>query len=161
MCDWCGAPAALLDGFSVVERPAHWLFGRLWEGTHSQAADGAIRPLLDEAKTVALSLSGLWVGPIAGISWNERADGFRYLVGVEGAPETRGLQRVDLPHMRFATAWHDAGDGDVVDHYQHMLDWMEREGLRWDKTHMHHREEYPVHADFAAPPVLRLMVPVL
>jgi hypothetical protein len=170
MCEWCGAPPGLLEGFSVVERPAQRLVGRVWEGTYSEAAAGALLPLFAEAKAAA-SGGGLWAGPIIGISWNDRPDGFRYFVGLEvdgtGAEAGGGAgasadvrERLDIPSMRFANAWHDAGDGEVVDHYQAMLGWIEREGLTWDKSAMHHREEHPLHGDLAAAPALRLMVPV-
>lgn len=150
----------MLDGFSVVERSAQRLVGRVWEGTYSEAAGGALLPVLAQVQAQCTEEgkqagAALWAGPIVGISWNDRPDGFRYFVGLEGGGASETLE---LPAMRFATAWHDAGD--VTDHYQLMLAWMEREGLRWDKSRMHHREEYPLHADFSAPPVLRLMVPV-
>lgn len=161
MCQWCGAPAGLLEGFSVIERPAQHLAGRVWEGKYSEAAAGAIHGLLDETKALAAGQANLWAGPIVGISWNDRPDGFRYFVGLEADVADRGQSPLALPKMQFATAWHDAGDGEVLDHYQLMLDWIEREGMRWDKSLMHHREEYPLHADFSAPPVLRLMVPVV
>lgn len=160
MCEWCGAPVGLLDGFSVVERPAQTLVGSVWDGTYSQAAAGAIHRVLKEVKGFAEALPGLWSGPIVGVSWNDRPDGFRYFVGVESGVADAEKLPLTVPAMRFATAWHDAGDGDVTEHYQLMLAWMEREGLSWDKSRMHHREEYPLHADFSAPPVLRLMVPV-
>lgn len=162
MCQWCGAPAGVLDGFSVVERPAQRLTGRVWEGTYSEAAGGALHPVLAQVQAEGTgdgkqAGAAFWAGPITGISWNDRPDGFRYFVGLEGGGPG---QTLELPAMRFATAWHDAGDGEVVDHYQLMLAWIEREGLSWDKSRMHHREEYPLHADFSAPAVLRLMVPV-
>jgi len=159
MCEWCGTPATLLEGFGVVERSAQRLVGRIWEGSYSQAAAGAVRDVLFDVQMLAAEVSGLWAGPIVGISWNERPDGFRYLVGVEGLAHRPGLDILDLPAMRFATAWHETGE--VLDRYQAMLEWLPRQGLRWDKARMHHREEYPLHADFGAAPVLRLMVPVV
>ncbi|HTV72072.1 MAG TPA: GyrI-like domain-containing protein [Rhizobiaceae bacterium] len=165
MCEWCGAPAGLLDGFSVVERPAQTLVGRVWEGTYSQAAGGALHPVLAKVQAQGTGEgkqagAALWAGPIVGISWNDRPDGFRYFVGIESDAVDAEKSPLKVPAMRFATAWHDASDGDVTEHYQLMLQWMEREGLSWDKSRMHHREEYPLHADFSAPPMLRLMVPV-
>ncbi|MBX3577049.1 MAG: GyrI-like domain-containing protein [Rhizobiaceae bacterium] len=164
MCEWCGAPHGLREGFSVVERPAQALVGRIWDGTYSQAAAGAIVAVLKEVQAFAGARgSALWAGPIVGVSWNERPDGFRTFVGVErddAKASGAGMVPLDVPALRFATAWHDAGDGDVLDHYEAMLAWMEREGLAWDRRAMHHREEYPLHADFSAAPVLRLMVPV-
>lgn len=166
MCRWCGVPDSTADGFSVVTRPGQSLVGRIWEGTYSEAAAGALVGLLKDVQAFAATeVAALWAGPIVGISWNQRADGFRHFVGVErdgsaGRDGAAGMIPLDVPPMRFSTAWHDAGDGEVLDHYEAMLAWMEREGLSWDKRTMHHREEYPLHADFSAAPVLRLMVPV-
>lgn len=166
----------------IVERPAQSLVGRVWEGTFAEAAAGGVRRTLEDMQARLAALPGLFKGPLVGLSWNERADGFRYFVGYEPDGEAAGrsddggvadarsgpdmdaatsgearLEWLDLPTMRYAVAWHAEGDGAVVEHYRGMLHWMQLEGLSRDVTRMHHREEYPLDADFAGPPVMRLM----
>lgn len=163
MCRWCGEPGGRATGAGLVERPAQSLVGRSWQGTHGEAASGAVISLL---KAVQAEAGGdvVFAGPIVAVSWSDRADGFRTFVGVEsdgaGARLAADGERVNLPPMRFAADWHDAGDGDVLDHYAALIEWLRATGNRWDKTVLHHREEYPRHADFSAPPALRLMLPV-
>lgn len=163
MCEWCRLPADGSAGYALAERPAQSLVGTFWEGTHAQAEAGATREILRRMQAFAGDLAGddPWAGPIVGISWNDRPDGFRYFAGIESDQEAvGGLRRIEVPVARYVTDWHAEADGEVLDHYLSMLRWMETQGERWDKTHMHHREEYPLHADFSGPPVLRLMLPV-
>jgi hypothetical protein len=176
MCEWCGPASGERAGFGIVDRPAQTFAGRFWEGTHAQAAAGATRDLLCGMQALArqalapqASGGGLfWAGPLVGVSWNRDVERFRYFVGFEhdgGDPGADpdagpGLQRLSLPAMRFVADWHGEADGDVIDHYQRMLHSMETGSEKWDKSLMHHREEYPLHADFDGPPVLRLMLPV-
>lgn len=160
MCEWCMGPAGALPDVAFVERPAQRLVGRYWEGTHEAAAAGATVALLT-AVQAEITGSGGWGGPIVGISWAIGAGRFRSFVGAEtGTAVGDGHEALELPAMRFVSDWHGETDGEVIDHYQAMLEWMRVSGARWDKSRLHHREEYPLHADFSAPPVLRLMLPV-
>ncbi len=162
MCEWCTGPAGALPDVAFVDRPAQRLLGRYWEGTHEAAAAGAAVALL-EAVQAEIAASGRWGGPIVGISWATAPGRFRSFVGAEaeeGAAAGDGHEALELPAMRFVSDWHGETDGEVIDHYQAMLEWMRISGARWDKSRLHHREEYPLHADFSAPPVLRLMLPV-
>lgn len=169
MCEWCMGPAGALPEAAFVERPAQRLVGRYWEGTHEAAAAGATVALLSSVRA-EIAAAGGWGGPIVSISWATGAGRFRTFVGVEAESETGtvagdareapGLETLELAPMRFVSDWHDETDGEVIDHYQSMLEWMRLSGAHWDKSRLHHREEYPRHADFSAPPVLRLMLPV-
>ncbi len=162
MCDRCGTLGA--HGISISERPAHRLAGRMWEGSNAQAAAGALHPLVEEMKQVSARRSALWRSPIVGLTWLDRPDGFRYFVGIaieDGEAAGPGLQTLDLPEMSFASSWHGADDGNVVDHYLRMIEWIEDEGLRRDFSVFHQREEYPPDYDLAGPPVLRLLMPVV
>ncbi len=160
MCQLCGDIA---HDVALTERPAHTLAGRMWEGTFAEAAEGAIHALIAEVKAFSDARTTLWKSPIVGISWNDRPDGFRYLVGVAPDPgETLpgNFSTVELPEMRLASAWHGPEDGEVPGHYSRMLEWLQAAGLSWDRAHFHHREEYPPEVDLAAPPALRLLLPV-
>jgi predicted transcriptional regulator YdeE len=161
MCDRCGFPGG--HAIALTERPAHRLAGRIWEGTHVQAAAGAIHPLIEEMKQASARRPGLWKSPIVGISWNDRPDGFRYFVGIaidDDEPPGEGLDALDLPEMTFASSWHGATDGEVAAHYGRMIEWIGDEGMKWDTTRLHHREEYPLDYDVSGPPMLRLLMPV-
>ena len=162
MCDRCGVFGS--HDIALSERPAHRLAGRFWEGSHAEAAAGAIHPLIEEMKQASAVRPGPWKSPIVGISWNDRPDGFRYFVGIaiedDEAPQA-GLEMLDLPEMTFASSWHGAEDGGVAGHYGRMFEWIADEGLKWDVSRFHHREEYPSDYDVSGPPVLRLLVPVI
>jgi predicted transcriptional regulator YdeE len=162
MCDRCGVMGS--HDISLSERPAHRLVGRFWEGSNAQAASGAIHPLIEGMKQVSASRSGLWRSPIVGLSWNDRPDGFRYFVGIaveEGEAPGTGLEILDMPEMTLASSWHGAEDGNVVEHYLRMIEWLSDMGLQRDFSQFHQREEYPPDIDLAAPLTLRLMMPVV
>ena len=163
MCLLCAEPGFGAQGISVTFRPSHRLVGLDWEGSHAEAARGATHDLIRQVQRFSDQRASLWKGPLVGISWNDRPDGFRYFIGIsvdEGEEAPRRFRALDLPDMRLAVSWHGASDGEVVDHYLRMIDWIREGGERWDKTHLHHREEYPADIDLAQPPALRLMLPV-
>lgn len=161
MCQLCEETARDVSGFAVIERPAETLVGLDWQGSHGQAAAGSVRAILKALQT-RLGRGDLWSGPIVGLSFNDRPDGFRYFVGVAAAEvaDAEGLLRVDLPARRHVASWHAQADGGVVAHYGRMLGWMTARGLARPAAGPHHREEYPRDGDFDGPPVLRLMLPV-
>ena len=171
MCDRCGAFGAGAHGISLSERPAHRLVGYRWEGTHAEARRGAIRPLIVKAKDLSERQAGLWRSPIVGLTWNGLAgaglsenagsDGFRYFVGIAGDVEPADGIAIDLPEMTFASSWHGPDDGEVVEHYMRMIEWVGDEGLTRDSAHFAQREEYPVDYDPDGPLSLRLLLPVL
>jgi hypothetical protein len=160
MCQWCAPPVLAADEFGLTERPAQRLVGLSWEGTHAQAREGATRKLLAEVQDFALGLGDAWIGPIIALSWNDRPLGGRFFAGVETTNRAGGMTSMDCAAMRFVTGWHDDKHGEVPDHYERMLWWMGANGHRWEKQRLHHREEYPLHADFSGDSVLRLMLPV-
>ena len=160
MCQWCAPPLLAADEFGLTERPAQRLAGLSWEGTHAQAREGATRKLLTAVQDFALSLGDAWIGPIIALSWNDRPEGGRFFAGVETTNRAGSMMHIDCAAMRFVTGWHDGQHGEVPDHYERMLWWMSANGHRWDKQQLHHREEYPLHADLSGEPVLRLMLPV-
>lgn len=161
MCDRCGVIGS--HGIALSERPPHRLAGRYWEGSHTEAAAGAIRPMLAEMKANSARAPGFWSSPVVGITWNDRPGGFRYFVGIaidEDETPGDGLDTLDLPEMTFASSWHGAEDGNVVEHYLRMIEWISDMGLQRDSSRFHQREEYPPDVDLDGLPVLRLMMPL-
>ena len=163
MCLLCGEVSAGQHGVAVTERPAHSLAGLFWEGSHRQAADGAIHGVINRVKAFSDRRNSLWKSPIVGLSWNDRPDGFRYFVGIatdagEDAPAE--FVQLELPEMHLASSWHGPEDGEVVAHYGRMIQWVRDEGLAWDVSRFHHREEYPADVDLSRPPALRLLIPI-
>lgn len=165
MCLLCGPANRRAAEFAILARPATKLRGRVWEGSHAEAAGGAVRDLLERVRDEGSGPGDLWAGPIVAVSRNDRPGGFRVFAGLEAADGTvsrGGLpETLFLPPLRFAAAWHHATEGPVVERYARMIDWVERVGHRRDVSAMHHAEEYPRDADFAAPAALRLMLPVV
>lgn len=148
--------------FVFVERPAQRLWGLVWEGTYDEAAakgvHGVFRAMTEARKGLPVATDA----DLIGIAWNDRPDGFRYLVAV-AVDETAGpvpawLTEVRLPAMRLASLWHDAGEPTQA--YFAMFDWIARQGMRRDVSVADHREEYPHDFDLAAGVPLRLMTPV-
>lgn len=148
--------------FEIVERPAQRIAGAFWEGTFVEAADGAVRRLIAEMQEHHLRLHPNDHPTLVGLSWNDRSDGFRYLVGfvAEIAEATRHPGHVDLPSMRFASAMHHPDDGDVFAHYRHMFEWIAAEGLAADTARFDYREEYEPGFVSLSLSSLRLMVPI-
>ncbi|MDK1490020.1 GyrI-like domain-containing protein [Sinorhizobium sp. 7-81] len=148
--------------FEIVQRPAQRITGHLWEGTFVEAADGAVRRLIAETQEHRRRAYPHDHSALIGLSWNDRSDGFRYLVGYVGEDDRTFTQpqHVDLPAMRLATTIHRPESSDVFVDYRKMLDWIAAEGHVVDTTHLHYREEYE--AGFVSPSTssLRLMVPI-
>jgi hypothetical protein len=164
MCDRCGFGAGA-HAISLAERPAHRLVGWFWEGSHAQARDGAIKPVIRRARELSERSSGLWRSPIVGLTWNagvgnDRPGFFRYFVGIAGDDAPAGGTALDLPEMIFASSWHGADDGGVVEHYMRMIEWIGDEGHARDTVHFAQREEYPNDYDPDGPLSLRLLLPV-
>lgn len=158
MCQWCGAPGFASDDASVTDRPAETLVGFTWEGSYSDAMAGATLDVLKRAQSLAGQAGGLWLGPLVALSSIDGPERFRFFAGTDGLAEGKGATLRECTAGRYATTWH--GDGDVLDRYERLLDWMRAAGHRWNKSAMHHREEYPLHADLSAPPSMRLMLPI-
>lgn len=78
----------------------------------------------------------------------------------DGAAAPSGLEEFAVAGADYAVASHHRSDGEVLDRYAAMLDWVRTERLARDRSGFQHREEYPLHADFARPETVRLMVPV-
>ncbi|WP_338445638.1 GyrI-like domain-containing protein [Pelagerythrobacter marensis] len=95
---------------ALVDHPPRRLAGMAWEGTYAEAADGAVRRLIEE---LCRRLDGrpetLW-----GVSWEDRPDGFRHFAGIEAAEAVPGLERLDLPALTSLTADHTGGDATGV-----------------------------------------------
>lgn len=169
MCDRCGFGSGA-HAIGLTERPAHRLVGYVWEGSHAEARDGALKPVIRRARTLSEQTQGLWRSPIVGLTWNARVgnaragndspDGFRYFVGIAGEDAPEGGSAVDLPEMEFASSWHGPDDGGVVEHYMRMIEWIDDEGHVRDTTRFAQREEYPSDYDPDGPLSLRLLLPV-
>lgn len=164
MCLLCGAGSVRLAEFAIVTRPVTELRGRSWAGPR-EAVAGAARALLEDVRAAAPPTRGLWAGPIVSIAWNGPPEGPRLFAGValEGEEEAGpGLpERLVLPPRRFAAAWHESGDGDVIARYGRMIEWIDRIGHRRDPSGPSQCEEYSRDADFGAPAELRLMLPIV
>ncbi|WP_157018991.1 GyrI-like domain-containing protein [Mesorhizobium xinjiangense] len=163
MCQLCETGELGAAGFGVVTRPAEQLAGIAWAGSFADARAGAVRALLSGVQARVGQGNGLWASPIIALSWNDRPDGFCSFVGIaaeEADPAMAFDTRLALPSTTCATAWHAAGDGDVVRHYGRMIEWIASLGHTRDTGSYHHREEYPRDADFDAAPELRLMIPI-
>ena len=161
MCDRCGEPGLAAHGVSISERPAQRLVGVMWEGSFAEAADGALKQVMARAKALSDAQAGLWKSPLVTLSWSADGQRLRHFAGIDmdgDMPE--GFDAVDLPPMRFATSWHGADDGEVIDHYAGMIGWLRENALRHDRAVLDQREEYPPDADLAGPPALRLMLPI-
>lgn len=149
-------------GVELTDRSAQRLWGLVWEGTYVQAAAKGVH---DVVRAMAVARWTLPVDPHAdliGIAWNDRPDGFRYLVAVAvdeiAVPAPVDLVEVRLPAMQLAGLWHEAGD--VHQAYLGMFEWIASNRLRRDVSVFHHREEYPVDFDLGVCVPLRLMTPV-
>jgi predicted transcriptional regulator YdeE len=164
MCALCDEVGGLGDGVGLSDRPPHRLAGFVWEGSHVEAARGAIHPLFARVRAFADSRDdGLWRSPIVGLSLDEKASGFRYFVAVAvepGEAVPAGMTAMDMPEMTFASIWHLPEDGDVAAHYERIAGMVRDAGLAWDRSHLLRREEYPPDFDPSQPPSLRLMLPV-
>lgn len=160
MCMMCGNPAHL---YSLATRPRHRLVGRYWEGSFEEAAAGALRQVIEEMKPLSARHERFWRSPIVGLSWNDRPDGLRYFCGFAlDAPELpAGCEALEVPERGYADIWHGPGDGDVVENYRAMMEWMADSGLRHDTSSFHQREEYAPDVDLSGSPSLRLMLPVV
>lgn len=161
MCQLCEENDRDFSGFAVIERPAETLVGIAWEGSHGQAAAGSVRATLKSLQA-RLGKGDLWSAPIVGLSFNDRPEGIRYVVGIapDDVKDAAGLLRIDLSARRYVASWHGPSDGDVVAHYGRMIGWLTARGLSRSAAGPHHREEYPRDGDFDGPPVLRLMLPL-
>lgn len=149
-------------GIELVDRPAQRLWGLMWEGTYAQAAAKGVHDVIRAMKAARQTLPVDPHADLIGISWNDRPDGFRYLVAVAvdgiAAPVPADLVELWLPAMRLASLWHDAGDAHQA--YLDMFEWIASHGQRREASVCHHREEYPVDFDLGAGAPLRLMTPV-
>lgn len=164
MCALCDEMGGLGEGVGLSDRPPHRLAGFLWEGSRADAGNGAIHPLFARVGAFAGSReSGLWRSPIVGLTLDEWAGGFRYLVAIAVEPSETipaGMTAMDFPEMTFASIWHLAEDGDVGARYTRIADMVGEAGLAWDRSRLHRREEYPPDFDPSQPPSMRLMLPV-
>ncbi len=165
MCLLCGPAPSTFGEFGIAERPAEEFSGIFWEGAHEDAAAGAVRAVL---KTVQARAGGatasLWDGPIVAVSWSVAPGWFRTFVGIEAGrddPAKDGWEKLTLPAQKYVSAWHGAQDGDVVERYGRMIEWVRMVGHARAADGPHHREEYPRDGDFDGPPVVRLMLPVV
>ncbi len=163
MCDRCGLPASGSHAITLSERPAHRLVGSYWEGSHDEVRAGALKVLLARAKTLSERTAGIWRSPLVVLTWNVRACSVRYFVGIAadvGELDSTGFDTIELPEMNFVSSWHGPDDGGVVEHYLHMIEWIEGQGLVRDTGQFAQREEYPNDLDLDRAPTLRLLLPV-
>lgn len=110
----------------------------------------------------SVSRNALWKSPIVGLS-NRAGDRLEYFAGIacdhdEALPS--GFVHLDAPEMAVASSWHGPEDGEVVEHYDRMSEWLRGSGYRRVDRPFDRREEYPHDVDFNSPPALRLLLPI-
>ncbi|SMH47835.1 GyrI-like domain-containing protein [Mesorhizobium australicum] len=164
MCVWCEGAATGLDGFAIETRGQARLAGRWWQGTHADAVAGGLREVLAALRERILEEPAFAPGPVVVVTLAGQGDDVRCFAGArleDGASLPDGLEEFLVPACDYASALHRATEGEVIDRYAAMLDWMRAERLSRDCSQIQHREEYPLHADFARPEAVRLMVPIV
>lgn len=163
MCRWCEAPSVGDDDFRVEHRSPARLACLNWQGGHADVVGGGLSVALGGLRERVLEEGAFAPGPLMVATLAGSGNAVRCLVGaplVEGATAPDGLAEHSLPGASYVTCWHRKADGAVLDRYQRLLDWIRLERLERDRSSWQHAEEYLLHADFADPQALRLMVPV-
>lgn len=163
MCRWCDGGAASLDGFGVELRPAARLGGSTWSGSHADAVAGGLADALARLRGRVVEDAAFAPGPVVVVTLEGQGDRVTCFVGArlaDVAPAPAGLEELAVPAADYAVVNHHRSDGEAIDRYAAMLDWIRAEGLVRDRSAWQHREEYPLHANFARPESVRLMVPV-
>jgi phosphonate metabolism protein (transferase hexapeptide repeat family) len=100
MCMMCGSPGA--HGIMLSQRPAHRLFGKLWEGHHEAAAAYANHELIERVRVIARRNQGMWRSPIVSLGWNDRPETWRQFVGFAAEPGQSlppECSEIELPEM--------------------------------------------------------------
>jgi predicted transcriptional regulator YdeE len=163
MCRWCEGVAVGLEGFAIERREDARLAGIVWQGSHAEAVAGGLAGALARLRERILEEQAFAPGPLVAVTLAGQGDEVRCFAGgrlAEGAAAPAGLEEFAVAASDYAVANHHRADGEVLDRYAAMLDWIRAERLSRDRSHWQHREEYPLHADFARPEAVRLMVPV-
>ena len=133
MCALCG-DGRRVHATSITERPRQLLGGIFWSGSFGEASSGgAIDSAIAAVSGFAVARKAMWKSPIVGLSRNDRTDGFDYFAGVaveagEALPE--GFATLELAEGVFASSWHGPEDGDVVEHYARMIEWLRGSAYR-------------------------------
>lgn len=164
MCRWCEGPAFGLDGFGIERRGDARLAGLPWTGSHAEAVAGGLAATLMRLRERIVEEQAFAPGPVVVVTLAGQGDEVRCFAGArlaEGVAPPSGMEEFPVAAADYAVANHHRADGEVLDCYAAMLDWIRTERLARDRSHLQHREEYPLHADFARPETVRLMVPVL
>ena len=140
------------------------LAGRFWAGSHIDVVAGGLIEALSALRGQVVEEPAFRAGPIIVATLAGDGDEVRCFLGAELVEEgaaPAGLEALDIVAADYAACWHRVADGAVIDRYGDMLDWMRLHKVVRDRSRWLHREEYPLHADFARPDGLRLMVPVV
>lgn len=162
MCQLCGG-GARSHAVSITVRPRQVLGGISWNGSFEEAAAGAIDRAIAAVRDFGLERTSAWQSPVVGLSRSHGIGAIDYFSGVlvdDGEILPKGFERLELAETIFACSWHGPLDGDVVEHYSRMIEWLRDSGYRRETVPFHQREEYPPHVDLALPPELRLMLPI-
>ena len=163
MCRWCEGPAFGLDGFGIERREDATLAGTFWRGSHADAVAGGLAATLVRLRERILEEAAFAPGPVVVVTLAGQGDEVRCFAGARlanGAAAPSGTEEFAVAAADYAVANHHRPDGEVLGRYAAMLDWIRTERLAHDRSHLQHREEYPLHADFARPETVRLMVPI-
>lgn len=163
MCRWCEGPAFGLDGFGIERREDARLAGLRWTGSHADAVAGGLAEALTRLRERILEEQAFAPGPVVVLTLPGEGDEVRCFAGAKLARDAAapaGLEEFAVEGADYAVASHHRSDGEVLDRYAAMLDWIRAERLSRDRSRWQHREEYPLHADFSRPEKVRLMVPV-
>lgn len=163
MCRWCEGGALRLDGFALERREDARLAGIVWQGSHAEAVAGGLAEALTRLRERVVEEQAFAPGPLVVLTLPGQGDEVRCIAGARLAEDQAapaGLEEFAVAASDYAVANHHRADGEVLERYAGMLDWIRAERLTRDRSQWQHREEYPLHADFAHPEAVRLMVPV-
>jgi len=161
MCELC-ADGARSHAVSISYRPGQRLGGLRWSGGFADAASGALREVIGAVRDFSATRDALWKSPIVALSKSveDRLDYFAGISCENHETLPAGFTSLDVPEMAVASSWHGPEDGEVVEHYGRMDEWLRGSGYRRLYTPFDQREEYPHDVDLDGPPALRLLLPI-
>jgi predicted transcriptional regulator YdeE len=163
MCIWCERAAPSPDGYTIDARRDARLAGWRWSGSHADAVSGGLAAMLERLRGRVVEEQAFAPGPVVVLTLPGPGDRIACFCGAglaDGAAAPAGLEELAVPAGDYARVHHNRSQGDAIDRYADLLGWMRAERLARDTSRWQHREEYPLHANFARPEVVRLMVPV-
>lgn len=137
----------------IVSLPEMTLYGRVWEGAYSELPEGGLQALIASVKAMTSA-------PLIGVSWNDRPDGFRYLIGAASDEFGADSIRWTAPAHQLLQVSYQGDPAGVTDTYAKMMDAISAANMRMATEICHHREGYGTHDPFANPLHVKLGIPI-